>query len=210
LRSDHTGPYGYAKATTPALDAFRRDSILFQRAFSHCPMTLPSHTTLFTGEVPPVSGVRDNLGYRVSQTAAYLPQILKDNGYATGAAVSTFVLRRATGIARGFDFYDDAMEGTVQEDLTFAERNGDKTREAFERWLSGVSGPVFGFLHIYEPHCSLSPARRVQARQSLRRRSRVCRCDHRPLHRRAEEARTLRPRADRAHVRSRRRSRRAW
>ena len=160
LRADRTGPYGYSKASTPVLDAFRKESVLFERAFSHCPMTLPSHTALFTGLLPPVAGVRDNLGYRVPETVATLPQILKDAGYATGAAVSTFVLRRATGIARGFDAYDDAMEGERNEALTFAERNGDRTREVFERWLATTSSSsVFGFLHIYEPHAPYTPPR---------------------------------------------------
>jgi arylsulfatase A-like enzyme/Tfp pilus assembly protein PilF len=158
LRADRTGPYGYSGASTPVLNAFRKESVLFERAFSHCPMTLPSHSTLFTGLLPPVAGVRDNLGYRVPENVPTLPQILKDAGYSTGAAVSTFVLRRATGIARGFDAYDDAMEGERNEALTFAERNGDRTREIFERWLATTSTQsVFGFLHIYEPHAPYKP-----------------------------------------------------
>src|SRR6185436_382474 len=61
LRSDHLPAYGYRGVATPAIDALRRDSILFERAFSHAPLTLPSHVSLLTGLVPSEHGVRDNL-----------------------------------------------------------------------------------------------------------------------------------------------------
>src|SRR5437763_16320784 len=50
LRSDHLPAYGYTKIETPAIDSFRNDSILFERAYSHCPLTLVSHASVFTGE----------------------------------------------------------------------------------------------------------------------------------------------------------------
>src|SRR5438552_10474608 len=110
LRSDHLPAYGYREVDTPAIDGFRADSILFERAYSHVPLTLPSHTTMFTGSLPPTNGVRDNLGFRLGRSVPTLPELLKKNGYATGAAVSAFVLRRETGIARGFDEYDDQID----------------------------------------------------------------------------------------------------
>lgn len=153
LRSDRIGAYGYRDASTPNLDRFRTESVLFEHAFSHVPQTLPSHATLFGGTLPPTTGVRDNLGYALPENAPTLPQILKDHGYVTGAAVSSYVLRRATGIGRGFDFFDDEVEAEIETGPTAAERNGDRTRELFENWLTGVSGDaVFGFLHIFEPH----------------------------------------------------------
>jgi len=64
LRSDHLPAYGYDKVETPNIDAFRRDAILFRHAYSHCPMTLPSHISMLTGLLPPEHGVRDNVGFR--------------------------------------------------------------------------------------------------------------------------------------------------
>src|SRR4029077_18875680 len=63
LRADHLPAYGYRGIATPGLDALRKDSVLFENAYSHVPLTLPSHTTIFTGLLPPQNGVRDNLGY---------------------------------------------------------------------------------------------------------------------------------------------------
>ncbi|HEY3491942.1 MAG TPA: sulfatase-like hydrolase/transferase, partial [Solirubrobacterales bacterium] len=63
LRSDHLPAYGYGKVQTPAIDAFAKDAILFERAYSHYPLTLPSHVSILTGELPTVHKVRDNAGY---------------------------------------------------------------------------------------------------------------------------------------------------
>src|SRR5688500_8254788 len=53
LRADRLPAYGYAAVKAPALDALAKDSLLFERAYSHYPVTLPSHATLFTGLLPP-------------------------------------------------------------------------------------------------------------------------------------------------------------
>jgi len=99
LRSDHLPAYGYAKVDTPNIDALRGDGILYEHAYSHCPLTLPSHTTVFTGMLPADSGVRDNIGFQLDDKIQTLPAVMKANGYSTGAAVSAFVLRKETGIS---------------------------------------------------------------------------------------------------------------
>src|ERR1043166_9408165 len=60
LRSDHLPAYGYTKIETPSLDAFRKDAILFERAYSECPLTLVSHASVLTGLLPADHGIRDN------------------------------------------------------------------------------------------------------------------------------------------------------
>src|SRR6187200_1277845 len=100
LRADHLPAYGYKAVETPNLDALRKDAVLFENAYSHVPLTLPSHTTLFTGLLPPQSGVRDNLGYALPAAPATLAGTLKAHGYATGGAVSSIVLSHATGVSR--------------------------------------------------------------------------------------------------------------
>lgn len=158
LRSDRLPMYGYDGVETPALDRLRADSILFEHAYAHVPLTLPSHLSMFTGRLPPGHGVRDNLGYEI-ETAAHpwLPRILKEHGYATGGAVSAFVLRRATGMGDGFDFYEDRV---VQRSFLLgdAQRTGDETLAAARQWLASVRDePFFFFFHIYEPHLPFSP-----------------------------------------------------
>src|ERR1051326_9628594 len=63
LRADHLPLYGYTSIKTPNIDALRRDGILFENAYSHCPMTLPSHVSMLTGLLPTQHGVRDNQGF---------------------------------------------------------------------------------------------------------------------------------------------------
>src|SRR6516165_1951160 len=80
LRADHLPAYGYSGVATPNLDALRRDAVLFENAYSHVPLTLPSHTTIFTGLLPPQNGVRDNLGYALGPQPATLAAFLKAHG----------------------------------------------------------------------------------------------------------------------------------
>ena len=87
LRSDHLPAYGYRGVETPAIDAFSRDAIVFDHAYSHCPLTLPSHATILTGLLPADTGIRDNMGFRLDARHPTLAGVLKQNGYATGAAV---------------------------------------------------------------------------------------------------------------------------
>src|SRR5687767_15138468 len=49
LRADHLPDYGYRGVATPAIDALRRDGILFTRAYTHAPLTLPAHVSLLSG-----------------------------------------------------------------------------------------------------------------------------------------------------------------
>src|SRR5258708_5682499 len=65
LRADHLPMFGYRNVDTPALDALRKDSILYTNAFSAVPLTLPSHTAMLTGLQPPANQVRNNIGYRL-------------------------------------------------------------------------------------------------------------------------------------------------
>jgi arylsulfatase A-like enzyme/Flp pilus assembly protein TadD len=159
LRSDHLPAYGYKGVATPNIDAFRADSILYERAYSHVPLTLPSHVSMLTGMLPADSGVRDNVGFRLSESTPTIQELLKKNGYVTGAAVSAFVLRRETGMARGFDFFDDQVEplGT-DKTIGRVQRDGRETLHALQKWLNDQGDkPFFAFLHLYEPHSPYTP-----------------------------------------------------
>ena len=159
LRSDRLPAYGYDRVSTPHIDALRADSILYERAYSHCPLTLPSHATMFTGLLPSANGVRDNVGYRLDAKVPTLAELLKKNGYATGGAISAFVLRRESGMGRGFDFYDDDVEALGKSDVIgHVQRAGGDTIAAAEQWLDrSGKNPFFLFVHLYEPHTPYTP-----------------------------------------------------
>jgi len=166
LRSDHLPAYGYHDVDTPAIDAFRNDGILFERAWSHVPLTLPSHSTMFTGRLPADNGVRDNIGFHLDPKVPALAPLLKANGYATGAAVSGYVLRRETGIARGFDFYDDDIDPVNNGgNVGRVQRKGDETTAIAKKWIAAhADKPFFFFLHLYEPHSPYEPPEPFRSR----------------------------------------------
>ena len=155
LRADHLPAYGYRGVATPALDALARDAIVFENAYSPAPLTLPAHVSLLSGQLPPRHGVRDNLGYVFAgNKEATLQGMLKKRGYATGAAVSASVLHHSTGVATGFDFFEDKIDVSWGgRSIGQAQRPGAETARLALEWLAGVGGqPFLLFLHLYEPH----------------------------------------------------------
>jgi arylsulfatase A-like enzyme/Tfp pilus assembly protein PilF len=169
LRSDHLPAYGYRGVETPALDALRRDAVLFERAYSHVPLTLPSHTSILTGLLPAEHGVRDNGGYPFAAAKhQYLPRLLHEAGYATAAFVSSFVLHGNTGLGAGFDVYDQGPQG-VEARAELVERPGAETVRLAVDWLRGRSAdagnaPFFLFVHLYDPHTPYKPPEPFAAR----------------------------------------------
>jgi arylsulfatase A-like enzyme len=168
LRADRLPAYGYAKGSTPAMDGLRRDGLLYEQAYTACPLTLPSHVSLFTGRLPPAHGVRDNIGYRIDgESIPTLARLLRERGFATAAAVSAYVLRGSTGIAAGFDRYDDGIEVEAEVGLGHLERPGPQTVAiALEHLGALPRRPLFFFLHLFEPHAPYSPPEPWRSRHS--------------------------------------------
>ncbi|HEX6096391.1 MAG TPA: sulfatase-like hydrolase/transferase [Thermoanaerobaculia bacterium] len=154
LRSDRLPVYGYANGQTPAIAALAADGIVFERAYSNVPLTLPSHVSMLTGLLPPDHGVRNNVGYRYD--AAKHPPItasLRAEGYESAAAISSYVMRGNTGLTDAFDFYDDAIANEANVALGRLQRPGTTTLEVAKSWLDRRNDkPFFLFFHIYEPH----------------------------------------------------------
>ena len=166
LRSDRLPAYGYGGVETPQLDRLRRDAILFESAWSPCPMTLPSHVTMLTGLLPPEHGVRNNVGFAFDGHAhAHLPGLLKTRGYATGAAVSSYVLRGETGLAAIFDAYEDSLDPRAGGAFADQQRPGTLTAAIAKRWIGEhAAAPFFYFFHVYEPHVPWSPPEPYKSR----------------------------------------------
>jgi tetratricopeptide (TPR) repeat protein len=150
LRADHLGPYGYTERHTPAIDSLAADGIVFERAYSHVPQTLPAHATLLTGRLPFETGIRDGVGPAIPESERLLPEMLRDRGFATGGVVSSFLLRSDSGINQGFDFYDAELSSAdVPQRLS---RDGLESVRIAERWLGSIGTTrAFLFVHLDEP-----------------------------------------------------------
>jgi arylsulfatase A-like enzyme/Tfp pilus assembly protein PilF len=156
-RADRLGSYGYAAARTRYMDRLAAEGVRFDQAISPAPLTLPAHATLFTGLYPFEHGVRNNGNFYLADRFDTLAARLKQEGYRTGAFVSSFILDRRYGLARGFDVYDDRLEGATRQVISLeAERRGDRTALALGAWLDRIAaaagGPFFAWLHLYDPH----------------------------------------------------------
>jgi choline-sulfatase len=166
LRADHLPAYGYKGVETPTIDALRADAVLFSNAYSQCPLTLPSHVSMLTGLYPAQAGVRDNLGYTFDSAAhPTIPTLLKKRGYATGAAVSAYVLRGASGLASVFDNYDDAIDVQPGEALGKLQRTAGESIAIAQPWIeSHKTQPFFYLLHLFEPHGPYEPIEPFRSR----------------------------------------------
>jgi arylsulfatase A-like enzyme len=157
LRADRVGAYGDAAARTPHIDGLARAGVSFESAFAASPITLPSHTTLMTGLVPPSHGVRGNGSFRLGSGPRTLAEALRARGLRTAAFVGAFPLDHRFGLARGFEHYDDALERAPGLHFEFPERGADKVVESASAWLVATSGPVFVWVHVYDPHAPYDP-----------------------------------------------------
>ncbi|MEI6246232.1 MAG: sulfatase, partial [Acidobacteriota bacterium] len=164
LRADHLSLYGYTKGRTPNIDALAKESVVFDRAYAHAPQTLPSHTSILTGELPFEHGVRDNIGFTVRPNTPTMASLFRSAGYATGGFVSAYVLRTETGIGQGFDVYNAELPaGSLDRPLAQVQRTAPDTVSAAIRWLtSHVDPKLFLFVHLYEPHMPYEPPARFK------------------------------------------------
>jgi arylsulfatase A-like enzyme/tetratricopeptide (TPR) repeat protein len=168
LRADHLTIHGANRVATPAIDRLAADGIVFENAYAHVPLTLPSHASMLTGMLPYETGVRSNIGYRLDpEGKPLLPKLLKEKGYATGGAISAYVLRAETGMGELFDFYDDSLEVWEAASLGSLQREGNETVRAALRWLDTVKAqPFFLFLHLFEPHTPYEPVEPFRSQYS--------------------------------------------
>src|SRR6202051_4446755 len=160
LRADHVGCYGAQMVETPTLDGLAHDGIVFERAISQVPLTWPSHAVKLTGTYPFQNGVQDFTGQPLAPQFRSVAQAFKQAGYVTGAVVSAFVLDRSWGLARGFDFYDDAFSAKTFEtkDAGLVDRRAGESVAHAIAWLNKTPHrPFFLWLHLYDPHSPYDP-----------------------------------------------------
>ena len=159
-RADVIGAYGGTSGATPHLDALAVEGALFERAYTVTPLTIPAHSSLFTGQTPPRHGVRDNGDFFLAEGASTLAEQLKAGGYATMASVSAQVTSHHWGFAQGFDaFFDDLRASSkTTANRWDVERPGSQTVDDALGWLNKErDAPFFSWVHLFDAHDPYRP-----------------------------------------------------
>ncbi|MCK4546464.1 MAG: sulfatase-like hydrolase/transferase [Candidatus Eisenbacteria sp.] len=158
-RSDQLGCYGNTKGLTPNLDALAAEGTLFEEVVSPVPLTLPAHASMLTGLNPIHHGVRINGWFLLAEDHITVPEILKDEGFATGAVISAYVLDHQFQLNQGFDLYDDDLSrGFQKTEFSTIERRGDAVTASGLKWLEDHRDQrFFLWLHYYDPHHPYDP-----------------------------------------------------
>ncbi|MFC2162883.1 sulfatase [Candidatus Altiarchaeota archaeon] len=142
LRADHVGCYGYERDTTPFMDEFAEDSILYEQAISSSSWTRPAHASIFTGLDPSEHGI---LLYprsgRIENDSVTLAGVLRDNGYSTASFNGGGFMNPSNGFDVGFDVYESYG------------RNFKNNIKASKEWIRDKRGErFFLFLHGFDIH----------------------------------------------------------
>src|SRR6187551_3257071 len=149
-RADRLPPYGFASIDMPAIERLAREGVVFSRAMSVAPLTLPAHASLFTGLYPPHHGIRDNAAAALASDHQTLATRLQAHGFRTGAFVGSTVLSADRGLAAGFDTYSD---GTISGSKPTRRRPANAVADEAIAWLDGMdSSPFLLWVHFYDAH----------------------------------------------------------
>ena len=159
-RADAIGPEAVG-IQTPGFNAVAARGLRFRQAYATVPETLPSHVSMMTGLYPAGHGVHEN-ARSLAASQPLVAERLQQAGYRTAAFVSSFILARRFGLARGFDTYDDALPAGL------VERSSTDTTDAALAYLNanhapppgaaGVGGrPLFLWVHYFDPHAPYTP-----------------------------------------------------
>lgn len=157
-RHDATSFSGSSRVKTPTIDSLANTGVVFDNAYAHATITLPSHASLLTGLLPFNHGLRDNAGYRLSPEHTTIAGYLKTQGYRTGAFISAFPLDSRYGLGHDFDHYDDQIDRYAKPLAKVTERPASDTLKQAKAWLDQqTTQPTFTWVHVYEPHYPYEP-----------------------------------------------------
>lgn len=155
LRPDHLGLYGYARDTSPNLDAWSKDAVIFENAFAQGPNTPRSMPSIFTGRYPSrIDWVKRYANYgKLKPSNETIFEIFKAGGWRTEVVSAHWYFERAKGIKQGVDNWDNRGFTTIKKSNTQTMAH-KLTPRAIERInaLAGGEQPFFLFVHYFEPH----------------------------------------------------------
>ncbi|ANM28912.1 hypothetical protein ABI59_03765 [Acidobacteria bacterium Mor1] len=168
-RADRLGCYGYDKAETPSIDALAAEGTLFEQAQSPISTTLASHSSMFTGNYPPVHGVRYNGMFTLGEDSVTVAEMLSEAGFRTGGFPAAPPLAPPTGVGQGFEEYelppkpdDKEVRGGGQghqgdHDHGYARLAVDSTKTALDFVRRHKGEPFFLWIHYWDPHAPWEP-----------------------------------------------------
>ncbi len=162
LRPDHLGCYGYARPTSPNIDALAREGVLFNKAFSAAPYTIISVPSLLTGLEPGVHKVFDG-ATPLAASFSTLPQLLAHAGYRTAAFVSP-TWAGLLSLSDRFEFFDFTSlgeKGSGEDRHVFyfgRDEINPKINDKVLAWLRhNRSSPFFVYVHYLAVHAPYLP-----------------------------------------------------
>ena len=145
----------------------RTEGATFEHASTAAPLTLPAHSSLFTGRFPPEHGVRDNGGYFLNDSETTLAEVLKARGYATGGFIAAYVLDGKWGINQGFDTYFDNFDLSKYRVLSMGaiQRPGNEVVDQALPWIDQHRDRrFFAWIHLYDAHTPYDPPEPYRSR----------------------------------------------
>ena len=156
LRPDHLGCYGYSRNTSPNIDQFAADSLLFENCFAHAPSTSASVASILSGFLPHETKVSNKTV--MSKQLRTLPVMLRPHGYKTAAVVSNYVFREIRGWDNGFDKYDAEMKDHELNRKNIIERRAEHTTDRAIKVLKKFrKDNLFMWIHYQDPHGPYTP-----------------------------------------------------
>ncbi len=156
LRADHLGVYGYERPTSPNIDRFAADAVLFTAARAQSSWTRPAVVTLLTGLLPQSHGVEGRADV-LPDSVGTLAEILAGEGYETVGVVTNGNVGATFGLDQGFDHFRHLSESSERTEM---HRLSDHLNEWVFRWLAGredAGRPFFLYAHATDPHLPYTP-----------------------------------------------------
>ncbi len=155
LRVDHLGCYGYHRNTSPNIDRFVEDSLLFENCLAQASETWSSFASILSGFLPHETKVIDTK--RLLTAVETLPKILQRQGYKTVGVVSNYSLKRQRGWQQGFTIFDDTLDD-LELVRSLPERIAERTtNRAIELLEQSYKDPLFMWIHYQDPHGPYTP-----------------------------------------------------
>ncbi len=156
LRADHLNTYGYVPETSPNIDKFAQNAIVFENHISQCSWTLPSHATMFLGQNPSAHGVDHNFE-RIREDATTFPYVLQQAGFKTRGMSHAPLLEKSYGLQRGFDVYDDSLSTERKWKSWRVVTNNGMLKRAVTALDDVQQDPFMMFVHLWDVHYDYNP-----------------------------------------------------
>lgn len=173
VRAQNLSCYAYKRLTTPNIDRVAEEGVCYRQAATVGTWTVPTHASLFTGTYPATHGAVNGHAY-LDNHVITLAEVLKRMGYVTVGISNNGWVSQATGIARGFDAFEEKYRAPrglrrllfsayrrLRSILSPGEKeSARRTRRSVLRWLKHMATedrPYFLFIHLNDAHSPYAP-----------------------------------------------------